>query len=83
MGLFNERLQGNFMTFINELSSHTRYWQIIVANSDDGCMNNGGGVLNPSTPDFVRKERNQISYIKNFGPLTKIALARRHILCAP
>ena len=55
MGLFNERLQGNFMTFINELSSHTRYWQIIVANSDNGCMNNGGGVLNPSTPDFVRK----------------------------
>ena len=43
-------LANNFSSFIGQLSSYSTDWQVIVANSDDGCNNTG--ILTPSTPNY-------------------------------
>ena len=41
----------NFDAFVNELTSFSDNWQMMVVNADDGC--NHSGVLRPSTPNFA------------------------------
>jgi hypothetical protein len=56
MRIFNARLEENFGAFIEQLTSYTQYWRIIVANSDDGCLSNEGGTfLTPETERFEDK----------------------------
>ena|GEM_PF-5903125 len=39
-----------FNVFINQLSSYSANWQIMVVNDDDGC--NRGSILTPTTSDY-------------------------------
>jgi hypothetical protein len=50
MDPFQAELNRNFADFIDQLEDYTSNWQLVVANSDDGC--NTTGILTPDTPDY-------------------------------
>ncbi len=52
------RLANNFDDFINELSSYTSDWRVIVVNADNGC--NHSGILTPSTGGYANTFKNTI-----------------------
>ena len=54
------RLASNFSTFITELTTYSTDWQIIVANSDNGC-NAHGGVLRPEMVDYESRFQSAVS----------------------
>ena len=60
MGSEISLLSSAFSTFINELNNYSTDWQVIVANSNDGC--NNSGILTPNTPNYQSAFQNGVSY---------------------
>ncbi len=50
MDPYQAELNRNFAAFIDDLEAVTGDWQLVVANSDDGC--NTSGILTSDTPDY-------------------------------
>jgi len=65
-------LAQNFETFINQLDNYTSDWQVIIASSDDGC--NTGGILKPSTPNYVKTFQDNILWGGFFADWTEALL---------
>lgn len=49
------RLANNFDYFINNLSSYTSSWKVMVVNDDDGCHDRVHGILTASTPNYTNR----------------------------
>jgi len=54
------RLAAQATTFIDSIETHSDDWQIIVSNEDNGC-NQTGGILTPSSEDYVSRFQSAIS----------------------
>ena len=65
-------LAQNFETFINELDNYTSDWQVIIGSSDDGC--NSGGILRPSTSNYVKTFQDNILWGGFFADWTEALL---------
>ena len=65
-------LAQNFETFINELDNYTSDWQVMIGSTDDGC--NTGGILKPSTPNYVKTFQDNILWGGFFADWTEALL---------